>query len=621
MNIVEEIRAKINIVDIISPTVALKKHGTEYLGRCPFHGEKSASFFVNPRKGVYYCFGCGVKGNVFDFYMQTNNTSFAETLEIFAQKLNIVLPKNSGINKESADKKQKLLKTLSLANTYFKEQLHLKNNTFALDYLLKRGLSEDIIKIFELGYAKENNNELFEILNANGIFEEDLLEAGLKSYNANGLIYEPFRERIMFPIKNTKGETIAFGGRGLNNDVMPKYLNSKENLVFSKKNSLYGINIANKNLKNNKELIIVEGYMDVITLHKQGFITAVASLGTAISQPHLENIHHYSKNPIFVLDGDNAGKKATERVIDEYLEILKSGLNPKFVFLQEKDPDSFFEKNTIDDFNKVLESSLSISQSLLKLELANKNITLPEVYSAVILNLSFKISNIPDTALKKEILAYFKNELFNIKISSRQKNFKSYQNNIKGLQKDNFVVSLLLGLSVNLRRSVELLYCIYKFPEILLDLEEQLGLIVFESKELNNIKNCLLENIVDIATEINKNTPDIVKYVLLKNNLGNDYNFFVLQLQSKKVSEIIANKIQAKENFINTYNILNLEALNIEINNIDEQIKKLNIKITQLNKLEQDSEIKNLHNIIIKLLKQKEEIKNDIKSINNFINY
>ena len=234
MSIVQEIRQKIDIVTVIGSHVSLKKHGREYIGICPFHGEKTPSFFVNPQKGVFFCFGCQAKGNIFDFYTKYYNVGFNDALKYFANQAGIELKPITTNDLQKYDYIKKLHMLCELAKNYFSNQLFLDQNRVILDYLLERNLNINIIKHFDLGYCPVNNDKLFEILKANDANEEDLLEIGLKNFSSKGSIYESFKDRIIFPIKDIQGRVIAFGGRAVN-DSVPKYLNSKESKIFSKK--------------------------------------------------------------------------------------------------------------------------------------------------------------------------------------------------------------------------------------------------------------------------------------------------------------------------------------------------------------------------------------------------
>ncbi|MDR0483712.1 MAG: DNA primase, partial [Alphaproteobacteria bacterium] len=346
-----QLRDTISIVDVVQERVSLSKKGREYLGLCPFHNEKSPSFYVNPQKGFYYCFGCSAKGSIFTFYQEIYGMSFAEAVKALAEKAGIALPQKlnlSEVYKEDTRKKT-LIGIAEEARAYFSKNLFAPEGKKALDYLKNRGLSLETIKQFNLGFTLSSSQPLWESLERNGIHDEDILEVGLKNHNQKGELYDFFRNRVIFPIADNLGKTIAFGGRGMG-DEMPKYLNSKESYIFHKKNTLYNLHLALQNLKN-APLIMVEGYMDVISLFNMGFKTAVAGLGTSITEEHIKIINKYDKSPIFCLDGDNAGQKATNRILDLYLNVIEIGMNPRFVILENsEDPDSYILKNGVEKF-------------------------------------------------------------------------------------------------------------------------------------------------------------------------------------------------------------------------------------------------------------------------------
>jgi DNA primase len=495
----EDIRNAVSIKDVVSEVVKLSKKGREYTGLCPFHGEKSPSFFVNNTKGFYYCFGCQARGNIFNFYMEYYKMSFQEALEALAKKGNISIPKNVSFNSVNQTKVNRLYEACNIATNYFCDKLNSKEGQSAREYLEKRQVSQGVIRDFEIGYAPYNSTELWKELEKAGVYEEDILEIGLKNYNQHGEVYDFFRNRLIFPIKNKLGKVIAFGGRALG-DEMPKYLNTKESEVFHKKMNLYGLYDSLKNLKNN-HLIVVEGYMDVVSMHQFGYKTAVAGLGTAITMEHLKTLHMYDKSPIFCMDGDSAGLKATARIVENYLPILEPGMTPSFVIMKDaKDPDAFLKENKKEDFDELILNGKGISEFLWEQETNGKKLNLPEVSSACLKNLTVMVSEIKDGLLRSKFVEYFRNNIY--KYSRSFNNTGVAVANQWRYQKDSFLIN------VKKEQAYILLACILKSPAILVDVEEKLGECTFENEDLENLRLFLIDNL-DTITQ-NEQVDDLL---------------------------------------------------------------------------------------------------------------
>ena len=339
-DLIEEIRQKNDIVDVISGYVKLQKKGSSYFGLCPFHNEKSPSFSVSRSKQMYYCFGCGAGGNVITFVMEYENFSFVEAVKMLAERAGVDVPEveYSKEAKEKADLKTTLLEINKLAAKYFYAQLKSEQGKLAHNYLTKRGLSEDTITAFGLGYSNKYSDDLYKYLKMKGYGDEILAKAGLISFNEKSGVYDKFWNRVMFPIMDVNNRVIGFGGRVMG-DAKPKYLNSPETEVFDKSRNLYGLNRARTSRKS--YFLICEGYMDVIALHQAGFTNAVASLGTALTSGHASLIKRYVNEVYLTYDSDEAGTKAALRAIP----ILKeAGITAKIIRMEPyKDPDEFIK--------------------------------------------------------------------------------------------------------------------------------------------------------------------------------------------------------------------------------------------------------------------------------------
>lgn len=374
--VIERIKQENDIVDVISETVRLKRSGRNYMGLCPFHGEKSPSFSVSQDKQIYKCFGCGEAGNVLTFVMKQKNLNFIESCKLLAERANIPLNLGNGEESKVVKKKELLYKINVEAARYFFS--NLQENENAKEYFLNRGIKEITIKRFGLGYAKDGWQNLRMYLKKKGFSDSLMLEAGLVIKSQKGTIYDRFRNRVMFPVFDIKGNVIGFGGRVLD-DSKPKYLNSPETLVFQKGTNLYGLNFAIKNRIEKRYFIIVEGYMDLISLHQYGITNVVASLGTALTVNQARLLKRYADKVIISYDADVAGQTATLRG----LEILKeAGFDVRVLKIpQGKDPDEFVRSNGKDAFLKLVDKAENLISY--RLEKAKEGINFKDKSSLV----------------------------------------------------------------------------------------------------------------------------------------------------------------------------------------------------------------------------------------------
>ena len=358
-DVIEEVRTKNDIVDVVSQYVKLTRKGSSYFGLCPFHNEKTPSFSVTPAKQMYYCFGCGAGGNVFNFIMEYENYTFGEALSHLAQRAGVELPKieYSREAKEKAERKALLLEINKKAAQYFYYQLRREGGKAAYQYLTGRGLSEETIKKFGLGYSDKYSDDLYKYMKAKGYSDELLRDSGLFNADERRGMYDKFWNRVIFPIMDVNNRVIGFGGRVMG-DGKPKYLNSPETKIFDKSRNLYGLNVARTTRKN--YLILCEGYMDVISMHQAGFTNAVASLGTALTSGHASLLKRYTEEVLLLYDSDEAGIRAALRAIPILRE---AGVNAKVVSLKPyKDPDEFIKNMGAEAFEERL---LNASDSFL----------------------------------------------------------------------------------------------------------------------------------------------------------------------------------------------------------------------------------------------------------------
>ena len=352
--LVEEVRERNDIVDVIGGYVRLKRSGANYIGLCPFHNEKSPSFSVSGTKQMYYCFGCGAGGNVFTFLMEYENYSFVEALKALADRAGIQLPEReySDEARRQADRKSRLLEVNKEAGRYYYYQLKSDRGAAAWQYLAGRGLTDKTIAHFGLGYAGKSGNELYQYLKGKGYPDELLMQSGLIATDEKRGAFDKFWNRVMFPIMDVNNRVIGFGGRVMG-DGMPKYLNSPETMIFDKSRNLYGLNFAKQ--KSRDYILLCEGYMDVIALHQAGFTNAVASLGTAFTGLQASLLSRYVKEVYLTYDSDEAGIRAALRAIPILRE---AGLTAKVINMKPyKDPDEFIKALGAEEFGKRIQEA------------------------------------------------------------------------------------------------------------------------------------------------------------------------------------------------------------------------------------------------------------------------
>ena len=352
---IDDLLSRIDIVELIGQKVELKKHGNSYKGLCPFHAENTPSFNVLKSKQFYHCFGCGVSGDAINFLKEHEGLTFIEAIEKLAKSANIKIPE---INDKKYEDHKKLIETNKLVAYIFKKNLSINNK--AMDYLKSRKILQEQIDYFEIGYAKNEWDNIKSFLQSKNLIKEGL-ETGLL-VQTNNKIYDRFRNRIIFPIKNSIGNIIAFGGRTLDKSENAKYINSPESKIFYKSSELYGLHESKQNINKLDNIIVVEGYTDVIALHKNKFNNSVATLGTAFTKYHISKLLRYSKNIIFCFDGDAAGKAAAWKALNNCLPEIRDKITINFSFISDdKDPDQLCNDEP-DVFKKLINNSLALSE-------------------------------------------------------------------------------------------------------------------------------------------------------------------------------------------------------------------------------------------------------------------
>ena len=395
---IDQVLASTDIVELIKEKVSLSKNGTNYKGLCPFHNEKTPSFNVSSNKQFYHCFGCGASGDAIKFLTEHDHLTFIEALSKLAQAANIEMPDSTKKN----DTTYNLFISNKKAADFYNKTL--KSNNDANAYLSKRDINQTMIETFQIGLANDSWDDLTKIFTKEKIIE-NALEAGLL-IKSNNKIYDRFRNRIMFPIRNSTGNIIGFGGRIFNQQDGAKYLNSPETKLFHKSYELYGLYESKKSISQEDKVLIVEGYTDVIGLHNSGIKNCVATLGTAFTKFHFKKIVRYTNNITFCFDGDVAGKSAAWKAINNCLPELKDGVQLSLIFLPEgSDPDTFVKEEK-DEFLNLINNAMPLSQFIIQSLKSNLDINSVEGRTAFLINAKKIIDDMPDitytTILKKE---------------------------------------------------------------------------------------------------------------------------------------------------------------------------------------------------------------------------
>jgi DNA primase len=405
---IQELLARVDVVEVVGRYVQLKKGGANFMGLCPFHGEKSPSFSVSPSKQFFHCFGCGKNGNAIGFLMEHAGMSFPEAVKDLAQQVGLQVPEDDASPEDRAraaqqrERQQTLTDVLEKAGGAYRKQL--KTSARAVEYLKGRGLSGEIAKAFGLGYAPDGWRSLASVFPS---YDDPLLvESGLVIHNEEeDKRYDRFRDRIMFPIRNVKGECIGFGGRVLG-DGTPKYLNSPETPVFSKGRELYGLFEARNALREAGYVLVTEGYMDVVALAQLGFPNAVATLGTACTPDHVQKLFRFTDSVVFSFDGDEAGRRAARKALDGALPYATDVRTVKFLFLPpEHDPDSYIREFGQEGFARFVRQAVPLSTFLVESAADGCELGTAEGRSRMISNAGPLWKLLPDGALKRQVLA------------------------------------------------------------------------------------------------------------------------------------------------------------------------------------------------------------------------
>ena len=599
-DIIEEIKSRCDIVDVISDYMQLKSSGSNYTGLCPFHSEKTGSFMVSKSKQIYKCFGCNAGGDVISFVMRYENVDFMDAVKILARRCGITLERN--ISEEEKKKIQEINKFREIhteaARFYFANLLGTKNPGY--EYLKKRGLSDKIIKKFGLGYSLNSWNSLMNYLLAKGYDKTDLVKCGLVTHKTEtNKYFDRFRNRVMFPIFNYNGKVIGFGGRVLD-DSLPKYLNSPETLVFNKRLNLYGLNISKKSIKDDT-LILVEGYMDLISLYQNNIENVVATLGTALTIEQARLIRKFAKNVIISYDSDQAGQNATLRAIDI---LLKADIKVKILNLKDcKDPDDFIKKYGFEGYKKAMEDSDYYIKYKIDILKKKYNLNNDSQKMSFVEEATFMLKKLK-SPIEKDLYAKYLSDLTNISIESIRASVGIKVNsNYNKTNKRN----------TNVHKKIEQMS---KIQDGYLKVEAKFIKLLMENK---NLRESVLQDINEQQFLFDE-TKEIFNYIIKNRELD---KITIDKIKSLNISEEYVNNIQNIQiEEINTYtlestkNIIKQIKKNIidnEIKSMSYQIKELSSKLELLKKTngntkEVDEKIMNLSLEILK----KEKIKKDL---------
>lgn len=589
--LIEEVRNSNDIVDIISQYVVLKRSGRNYFGLCPFHKEKSPSFSVSPDKQIFHCFGCGAGGNVFHFVSKIENVNFAESMQILSDRSGIQLPTLDS----NEDSKKQLLKSKvyeinEIAAQFYHENLYKPTSKIAQDYVKKRKMDNKTLKAFTIGYSCKYN-ELYKELVRRGFKEEEILASSLVIKNQDGTYVDRFRKRFMIPIRDVRDRVIAFGGRVLD-DSKPKYINSPENIVYSKGRNLFGLNVAKKNPMD--RIIIVEGYMDAISLWQRGITNVVASLGTALTEAQGRLLRRYANKIIIGYDSDGAGQAATMRG----LEILQNlGYDVRILQLDDpnvKDPDEYVLKNGSGRLNLCADKAISLVE--FKVKMLKQSITTDTTSDKIkFLNEVSKILSKVDNNIEKEIYIDRISKEYNVSKEAiyAQTNKLQYSNSV-----GEKVLEQKVTPKVQVKKDDNVTEGVIKRENMVLAI-----LITEGIKAYEKIKTVV--NIEEFKYEVNK---QILKKLYDEFEKGNsNINGILDSIQDEEILKQIT-KIMADD-----YNIQDMNKATLDIINIYEKEKTIyrrNQIIEKLDNKDLDEDEKaslesELSNIIIKLARFK----------------
>jgi DNA primase len=488
----EKLLSSILLSEVIGKKVKLKHRGKDFLGLCPFHNEKTPSFTVNDSKGFYHCFGCQAHGDVIAFTMSSSGLGFKDAVIKLADDFGILVPKVK-FDAVLENKLEKDYFLLEKTAQFFEKNLYEQSGLEAREYLKKRGFNSTIAKKFRLGFALNSYESLTNFLLKEGFLEKQIVESGVIGKNEKNKFYDKFRNRIIFPITDKKNRVIAFGGRTIGDDI-PKYLNSSETEVFKKSHTLYNFYFARKSIFDKGFTVVVEGYVDAISLASNGIENVVAGLGTSLGQDHLKELFRITDKIVICLDGDSAGIRAAKRVSEIALSLVNSKKNIAFAFLpNQMDPDDFIQSFGAKELENFLTQSIPLSEALFEFALTELKIDKNKKISAenkaqLELNLTNKIAVIHDHALKKHFTFFFKDLLF-----SFGRNQKKITTNFSKKIYANAPKNIADNIAKNIIAFIIKFSHLANFRDDIFDIRE----VQFTSERLTNLKDLVIDLIAN----------------------------------------------------------------------------------------------------------------------------
>ena len=558
-SLVDIIHDKVLLSDVISKTVNLSKKGSDFIGLCPFHNEKTPSFTVSNDKGFYHCFGCGAHGDVISFIMEKESVDFKEAIKVLASEAGINISNYSFKDKQISKEELKLKKILEISKDYFKINFNTTSGDKVKIYLGKRKISLKASSYFELGFAENISASLIGYLKGKNFSDESIIQTGLaRKSNKNNQHYDFFRNRLIFPIHNHIGDVVAFGGRAMDG-LEPKYLNSPDTILFKKRKLLFNYHRAKKYVQKKKlPFIVVEGYLDVISLYHIGVYGAVAPLGTALSEEQLILLWKVSDEPIIFMDGDEAGYRSAIRTLNIAMKILKPGKSLKFILLEDgKDPDNLVSQGKRNEILELINNAIPMFKFFWNSEIKNLDLESPEKRASFRLLMEKKISLINDKTIQKEYKKSFY-IYYNNFFSNKYFNNRKYQVNSNDSKLDKLNADRVNKKSYASLREKNLIESIFNNPSLLKLVEEEFALLTLSNHDLEMIRLALLDlykkngdltdlNIIELKEDI--------RYSLLISN--------IFKLSDWNISKFTSDYVKKNED-LNFVAKCWLEAANIQ---------------------------------------------------------
>ena len=504
----DELRTRASIAQVAGRKVSWDQKKTninrgDYWAPCPFHQEKTASFHVDDKKGFYYCFGCQAKGDALSFIRETENVNFMEAVEILARECGMTVPAQDPKAVEISKKRDSLSEIVEEANIFYQNQLKSEAGHIAQAYMKKRQLKKEWQIMFEIGFAPNNANQLEKHLSAKNISVEKMIEAGLVAKSDDGKkTYDRFRNRIIFPIKDIRGKSIAFGGRALDPNAPAKYINSPESSLFDKGRTLYNHKNARDNLKKGNHLIVAEGYMDVITLTAAGFNAAVAPLGTAITESQLRMMWRLTDEPVIALDGDQAGINAAMRAIDLALPLLTIGKSLRFAVLpQGQDPDDIIKSDGKERMKEIIQNAVPMIDLLWQRALEGQNLDSPDRRAAFDASLKYITKKILEPTIRNHYFAALKAKRSDLLRTTGITKSNIFTKNKKntfatiGAKSSTLATKSSDEKTVKSVRDVVIFAILFTHPELMKEFSYRLERMELQNKNYSELRNHILQNI------------------------------------------------------------------------------------------------------------------------------